>query len=84
MADLNNDPNARYDNGPNAAGAGRSSNQAVLNAAIPYTGLDFDGSMQAAPLRAGFGAAGIPKGMNRYGINCGPNVAGAPRSVNNT
>lgn len=84
MADLNYDPNARYDHGPNAAGCGRVSNQEVLNAATPYTGLDFDGAMQAAELRTGFGAAGIPKGMNRYGLNTGPNVAGAPRSVNNT
>ena len=84
MADLNNNPNARYDHGPNAAGAGRSSTQAVLNAAVPYTGLDFDGSMQDAPLRTGLGAAGIPKQLVRYSINSGPNVAGAPRSVNNT
>ena len=84
MADLNNNPNARYDHGPNAAGAGRVSNQAVLGAAIPVTGLDFDGSMQDAALRTGFHAAGISKTTERYGLNTGPNVAGAPRSVNNT
>lgn len=76
MADKNYNPNARYDNGPNAAGSGRLSNQATLNSATPTTGLQTDSTVKAANLRTGFNAAGMVRS------NTGPNVAGAPRSVN--
>lgn len=88
MADLNYDPNARYDHGPNAAGCGRVSNQAVLQTGSGgYTGLKGDGALAAAELRTGFSAAGTLRTGDRsinYTNNGGPNVAGAPRSVNNT
>lgn len=78
---INNAPNQRYDNGPNAAGCGRVSNQVVLQLADPAnlpTGLHTDGTQGKSPIRVGFSAAGIPRN------NGGPNVAGAPRSFNNT
>lgn len=77
MADQNNDPNARYDNGPNAAGCGRVSIQSVLQSASTK-GLNSDYTLGKAPIRDGFSAAGCPRS------NGGPNVAGAPRSINNT
>lgn len=77
MADTNYNPNARFDHGPSAAGAGRVSNQAVLNAESS-PGLASDGALEGAELRAGFSAAGVPRN------NTGGNVAGAPRSVNGT
>lgn len=85
MADLNYDPNARYDSGPNAAGCGRVSNQDVLQAgALGVTGMAFDSTIAGAELRAGFNAEGIPHISYRGQSNTGPNVAGAPRSVNGT
>ena len=80
MADLNNDPNARYDSGPNVAGAGRLSIQSVLNTLGTDTtlGLQDDGTVNNAPLRAGQHVAGAVRN------NVGPNVAGSPRSVNGT
>lgn len=77
-ADNNYNPNARYDMGPNAAGTGRTSNQGTLQAwATNETGLGSDSVLGGADLRVGFNAAGNIKN------NTGPNVAGAPRSVNN-
>lgn len=75
MANVNYNPNARYDNGPYAAGSDRVSNQETLQAG---TGLASDYAMTQANSRDGFSAAGCPRN------NSGPNVAGAPRSVNNT
>ncbi len=75
MATLNYDPNARYDNGPNAAGSNGVSSQAVLSAANT-PGLMDDYTLAAANHRVGFSAAG------HHRDNHGPNVAGAPRSVN--
>jgi len=77
MAAINNNPNARFDHGPNAAGCGRVSNQSVLQGA-GTTGLNADSTEGAAELRAGFSAAGVPRN------NTGPHVAGAPRSYNGT
>lgn len=77
MADINNNPNARYDNGPHAAGAGRVSPQATL-AAASVPGLASDSTLAAAPLRSGLHAAGVARN------NTGPHVAGAPRSYGNT
>lgn len=76
MADQNYNPNARYDNGPNAAGSGRVSTQAVLVAGTSK-GLQADGTTASANSRSGFSCAGAPRN------NGGPNVAGAPRSINN-
>lgn len=88
MADTNYDPNARYDHGPNAAGGGRVSNQATLQAGSGgNTGLKGDGALAAGELRTGFSAAGALRTGDRsinYTNNGGPNVAGAPRSVNGT
>jgi len=77
---LNNDPNARYDNGPNCAGSNLCSNQATLQDGAPTrTGLRTDGTTwsSVAP-RVGFSAAGIRRN------NGGPNVAGAQKSINST
>lgn len=88
MADLNYNPNARYDHGPNAAGCGRASNQAVLQAGSgANTGLKGDGALAAAELRVGFSAAGALRTGDRsinYTNNGGPNVAGAQKSINGT
>lgn len=81
MADQNNDPNARYDHGPSAAGCGRVSNQSVLLTSAAFgsnTGLATDSTLHYAELRAGFSAAGVPRN------NPGPNVAGAQKSINST
>jgi len=73
------DPNARYDTGPNAAGCGRASSQATLQSGAPSrVGLDTDGVQQNSHLRNGFSSAGVARN------NTGPNVAGAPRSSQNT
>lgn len=77
MATQNYDPNARFDHGPNAAGTGRVSNQPTLQAESS-PGLAADGALEGAELRVGFSAAGVPRN------NVGPNVAGSPRSINNT
>jgi hypothetical protein len=77
MANENYDPNARYDHGPNAATGGRVSEQSVLAAGADY-GLASDGALVHAESRVGFGAAGALRD------NTGGNVAGAPRSINNT
>lgn len=77
MADKNYNPNARYDNGPSAAGSDRMSTQATLQAATTK-GLNTDYATGSANSRAGFSAAGCRKN------NTGPNVAGAPRSYNGT
>lgn len=77
MAIANYNPNARYDTGPNTAGSNGISSQAVLTAPTAK-GLQPDGTINAANLRTGFNAAGMPRN------NPGPNVAGAPRSVNAT
>jgi len=77
MADTNYNPNARYDQGPNSAGAGRVSNQSALQTASP-TGLDSDAALGHANLRSGFSAAGVSRS------NGGPNVAGAQKSYNGT
>jgi len=73
----NYDPNARYDMGPNAAGCSRVSTQEQLNEGSPTrTGLREDGMLWSANSRVGFSAAGVARN------NGGPNVAGAPRSIN--
>jgi hypothetical protein len=77
MADKNYDPNARYDMGPSAAGCGRASIQSEL-ASTRAKGLQPDGTLKNAPLRAGQHVAGAPRD------NIGPNVAGAARSINGT
>ena len=118
MANINNDPNARYDNGPNAAGADRrtfpppttvtiesSGTAYTVTGGGPYaiagtltgatyaygtvattgsfsfdivSGLAHDNTVQGSAIRDGFSCAGNVKN------NPGPNVAGAPRSFNNT
>jgi hypothetical protein len=77
MADTNYNPNARYDNGPNAAGSNGVSKQSVLTADAT-TGLQTDSTLSHANLRVGLNAAGVSKN------NIGPNAAGQPRSVNST
>lgn len=77
MANTNYNPNARYDNGPNAAGSNGISSQTALTTPTE-TGLQADGTVSAANLRVGFHAAGVDRN------NPGPNVAGAPRSVSAT
>lgn len=74
---LSFDPNARYDMGANAAGCGRASLPATLQAATDK-GLGADGVLLGADLRVGLNAAGVSRN------NPGPNVAGAPRGINNT
>lgn len=82
MAETNYDPNARYDMGPNAAGCGRvpvSADQNDDTKGLSYPrspGLESDSVLANANLRVGFNAAGMPRN------NTGPNVAGAPRSIN--
>ena len=92
MATENYDPNARYDNGPNAAGSNgvppsratdafvdvglSSGTNASSGTQVP--GLGKDNALSNGNMRVGFSAAG-----NRR-INVGPNVAGAPRSINGT
>ena len=72
-------PNARYDTGPSAAGCGRASAQATLQSGAPSSaGLGTDGVLLNAHLRNGLSSAGVSRN------NPGPNVAGAPRSSNNT
>jgi len=77
---LNNNPNARYDNGPNCAGGNLCSTQEKLQDGTPSRlGLRSDGVLwsSVAP-RVGFSAAGVPRN------NGGPNVAGAQKSINGT
>ena len=77
----NYDPNARYDNGPAAAGSERVSNESVLLTSAAFgsnTGLATDSTLNYANSRAGFSAAGVPR------TNGGPNVAGAQKSINAT
>lgn len=83
MATANYDPNARYDNGPNAAGSNGCPQN--INPAYPYQpglsdsrspGLDTDYTLVWAHQRVGFSGAGCRRD------NHGPNVAGAPRSYN--
>lgn len=81
MAQTNYDPNARFDNGPAAAGSERVSNQSVLLTSAAFgsnTGLATDGTLNYANSRTGFHAAGVPRS------NGGPNVAGAQKSINAT
>ena len=70
MATTSNNPNARYDAGPNAAGCGRVATQAQLQAEAE-TGLLGDSNLSGAAFRVGFAAAGIRN------VNTGGNVAGA-------
>lgn len=91
MADTNYDPNARYDNGPSAAGSsGLTVNAAsttglfpaiTLNSTTVTSGLQKDGTLKRANHRVGFNAIGV---KSLTGGNTGGNVIGAPRSVNNT
>lgn len=91
MANVNYDPNARYDMGPNAAGCGRASVEVTLTSTGTYgltpsdnnilnSGGNWgtDGVLANANLRIGLNAAGVHRN------NPGPNVQGAPRSVNST
>lgn len=85
MATFNYDPNARYDNGQNAAGSNgvwpSLGTDAFVLAALSENGLSdprapgltHDYSLADANYRAGFNAAG----HNRD--NVGGNAAGAPR-----
>lgn len=77
MPNNNFNVNGRYNTGSQVAGGGRISNQAALQAAST-TGLSTDGTMGNAILNVGRNAAGVSRN------NGGGNVAGAPRSVNNT
>jgi len=70
---LGNNPNAVYDNGPNAAGVGRVTNQEVVVTAIPK-GLTQAGVLGYGNIRNGFSAAGVSRS------NTGPNAAGKPKS----
>jgi len=74
MANKNFDPNARYDNGPSAAGSGRISTPAPTT----NSGLATDNTVTNSNIECGFNCAGNQKKNN------GPNVAGNPRSYNNT
>ena len=78
LTNLNYNPNARYDNGPACAGSGRVSIQSVLTLPARETGLGTNGVLGDANSRVGFSAAGVSR------ANSGPNVAGAPRSINGT
>ena len=83
MPNVNFDPNARYDNGPSCAGAGRVSASTVLESSgttvytggtvVSVPGLGTDGVLGNANLRTGFNVAGGKRN------NTGPNVAGANR-----
>ena len=73
MATTSNNPNARYDAGPNAAGCGRVATQAQLQAEAE-TGLLGDSTLSGAAFRVGFGAAGIRN------VNTGGNVIGAAQA----
>lgn len=78
-ANFNDNPNARYDNGPNCAGSSPASTQQTLQSALPLSGLRSDGTTWASVTpRVGFSAAGVARN------NSGPNVAGAPRSYRDT
>lgn len=74
MANQNFDPGARYDSGPNCAGAGRSTWPA--NTTAP-TGLQPDGTVGNSTIWQGYNFAGAPRN------NVGCNTAGEPRSINN-
>lgn len=91
MATYNYDPNARYDQGPNAAGsngvlpstatdafivAAHPGGGGLSDAAVP--GLDVDQALENAHYRAGFSAAGNQRS------NIGGNVAGARRGIGTT
>jgi len=88
MATLNYNPNARYDNGPNAAGSNGCPQNVSPNPTyqpglsqtvseyVVLNGLGSDGSLGYAHQRVGFSAAGVSR------ANGGPNVAGARRSIN--
>ena len=85
MATVNYDPNARFDQGPHAAGSNGCPQN--INPAYPYQpglsdvrdpGLMHDYTLNYAHQRVGFSAAGHSRD------NGGPNVAGAPRSYNGT
>jgi len=91
MATINYDPNARYDQGQNAAGSNgvlpSAATDAFITAANPEggglsthrsPGLMHDYSLANAEYRAGFSAAG----HNRD--NVGGNAAGAPRGNGTT
>lgn len=81
MAQQNYNPNARYDNGPAAAGSDRVSNQTTLLTSAAFgsnTGLATDGTLNYANSRTGFHAAGVPRN------NVGPNAAGQQKSINGT
>ena len=90
MATINYNPNARYDNGPAAAGSnGCPQNVAPDSAYQPglsdlviaypvIPGLGSDGTLGYANQRVGFSAAGVSR------ANGGPNVAGRRRSFNGT
>lgn len=85
---LNYNPNARYDNGANAAGSNGCPQNVSPNPAYQpglsdtvflyplAPGLASDGSLNYANQRVGFSAAGVSR------ANGGPNVAGARRSIN--
>lgn len=70
---LGNNPNAVYDNGPNAAGVGRVTNPDITATAIPK-GLTPAGVLGYGNIRVGFSAAGVSR------ANTGPNAAGKPKS----
>jgi hypothetical protein len=85
MPTLNYDPNARYDQGPNAAGSNGCPQS--LDPAAPATrslsaprtpGLMTDYTLANAHQRVGFSAAGHRRD------NHGPNAAGVQRSINGT
>lgn len=88
MATVNYDPNARYDQGQNAAGSNGVLPNVATDAFIAAAGIDGGGlsdprspglmhdySLNNAEYRAGFSAAG----HNRD--NIGGNAAGQPRGI---
>jgi hypothetical protein len=72
-------PNARWWNGANVAGGGRaaSPNTNNVGGTTPDTGTQYSGAGPGT-VYVGRNAAGVSKNQP------GPNVAGAPRSVNNS
>jgi hypothetical protein len=74
-SNLNFNPNARFNSGANTAAGGRASTSVAMQAADP-TGTLASGVLNNTTVITGFNAAGVSKN------NPGPNVAGAPRSVN--
>jgi hypothetical protein len=70
-------PNERWWNGANAVGGGRAASGNAAGQTTPDAGAEYAGSGPGT-VYIGRNAAGVSKNQP------GPNVAGAPRSVNAT